>query len=256
LGTPSQQLQIFPRKSRIEYPPVAATAESIGYVEADDRFLYYVKSDKSGKPVRASEWLCTHLAEAVGISAPAPAIIEMQSGDLVFGSRRIARLADAVSTTTFLTTPSATNVANPIAGLGSVLSSIYSLDMFVHNVDRHYGNYISIDDNGVRRLYAFDFSHAMFCSWPLTSFPAVPTHTRTHGSFLRQAHGFDATTALTVVDRLGGLAFGTVEGFINQMPSDWLSSSVRAAFMQFWSAGARSARLDGLRKGLIDGTLL
>ena len=46
--------------------------------EADDGFPYYIKGDVSGKATRASEWLGTQLAEAVGLAAPAPCIIELQ----------------------------------------------------------------------------------------------------------------------------------------------------------------------------------
>ncbi|HWX63499.1 hypothetical protein, partial [Bradyrhizobium sp.] len=66
------QFQLFPRKALIQYPKAQPTADSLGEVEADDRFRYYIKGDAHGRPVRASEWLGTHLAESVGISAPAP----------------------------------------------------------------------------------------------------------------------------------------------------------------------------------------
>ena len=160
------QLQLFLRKALIEYPPSKLTADCLGMVDADDGGRYYVKGDAHGRPVRASEWLGTHLAEAVGIQSPAPVAIQLANGSVVFGSRRIAGVADDLLTRTYLMTPSASNAAMPIAGLASILSKIYALDMFLHNDDRHFGNYLSIDDNGVRRLYTFDFSRAVF--WQLS----------------------------------------------------------------------------------------
>jgi hypothetical protein len=79
-------------------------------VEADDNCLYYVKGDAHGRSVRASEWICTQIAEAVGIAAPAAAAIELQNGGSVFGSRRIAGVADAAITTAYLTSSSASNI--------------------------------------------------------------------------------------------------------------------------------------------------
>jgi hypothetical protein len=89
---------MFPRKSLIEFPPGKPTADCLGMVDADDGGRYYIKGDAHGKPVRASEWLGAHIAEAIGIQAPAPVAIELINGDVVFGSRRIAGVADDLIT--------------------------------------------------------------------------------------------------------------------------------------------------------------
>ena len=250
------QLQMFPRKALIEYPPAKLTADCLGMVDADDGGRYYIKDDAHGRPVRASEWLGTHIAEAVGIQAPAAVVIERANGSLVFGSRRIVGVADDLITQTYLTTASVSNAALPIPGLGTVLSKIYALDMFLFNDDRHFGNYLSIDDNGVRRLYAFDFSRAVFWQWPWNGYPAPTTHTRTRGNVLRQLHGFDAAAANAVLDNLGALALPTIEGFINQMPASWSPTDLRSQFVGVWSSGHCTARVQALRKGFSDGTLL
>jgi hypothetical protein len=251
----AKQLQLFPRHAVIEYPPSNRSADCLGMVDADDGGRYYIKTDVHGRPVRASEWLGTHLAEVVGIQAPMPAVIKRSDGTLVFGSRRIAGVADDVVTRVYLTTPSASNSALPIVGLTSLLSKIYALDMFLFNEDRHLGNYISVDDNGVRRLYAFDFSRALFWRWPWPGYPAGD-NTRTCGTMLRQLHGFDDVAAGSVLDNLCNLAPQTVEGFINQMPLDWSTPDLRSQFVDVWATGHCSARADVLRKGFKDGTLL
>ena len=83
------QLQMFARRALVQFPKVEPSADSFGEVEADDGALYYIKGDVNGKATRASEWLGTQLAEAVGLAAPTPCIIELQEGTTVFGSRRI-----------------------------------------------------------------------------------------------------------------------------------------------------------------------
>lgn len=168
------QLRLFHRKSRIEYPKVQPSADALGEIEADDGHRYFVKDDANGTPVRASEWIGTHVAEAVGISAPAAAPIEMLDGRVVFGSRKVSGAADAVTTRSLLINPGANAQFSPV-GLSPVLSAIYALDMFLFNDDRHFGNYITYDDSGVRRMYAFDFSRAMFWRWPWGGFPAPAT---------------------------------------------------------------------------------
>jgi hypothetical protein len=231
------QFQLFPRKALIQYPKAQPTADSMGEAEADDGFRYFIKGDAHGRPVRASEWLGTHLAESVGISAPAPCLIELQDGSIVFGSRRIAGVADAAITTAFLTTPSASNQAAPVLGLKAILSKIYAYDMFFFNDDRHLQNYLSVDDNGVRRLYAFDFSRALFWQWPWTGYPAAGCHTRVWGAAMRHRHGFDDAAAFGTLDAIVGLAPDMVQSFINHMPSDWMTIDQKSQFVDVWSSG-------------------
>lgn len=256
-----RQMQMFTRKAITEFPQKENSADSLGEVEADDNHHYYIKGDAHGRSVRASEWISTHISEAVGIGAPTPSAIERIDGSIVFGSRRIAGVADKVTTAAYLTTPTATNVGVPVSGLQAILSSVYALDMFIHNDDRHFGNYLSVDDTGTRRLYAFDFSRALFWQWPWQGFPLNGTleagfRTRPCGTILRNLHGFDRNAAFQTLDRLSGLAPATIEGFINQMPTDWLPADVRAQFVGWWASNSRNARIEELRAGIIDGTLL
>jgi hypothetical protein len=183
-------------------------------------------------------------------------VIELQNGDIVFGSRRIAGVADAAITTAFLTTTTLSNADGAPRVLQELLSAIYALDMFVFNDDRHLGNYLSVDDNGTRRLYTFDFSRALFWHWPWPSFPPPNCNTRRWGSLLRRLHGFDAHAATVILDRMERLATARLQGFIASMPPDWLPASVRVEFVDWWSNGGRTARLEALRTGIASGELL
>jgi hypothetical protein len=249
------QFQLFPRKALIQYPKAKPTADSLGEVEADDGFRYFIKGDAHGKPVRASEWLGTHLAESVGVSAPAPCIVELQDGTHVFGSRRVAGVADAAITTAFLTTPTASNQGITVLGLKAILSN-YAYDMFFFNDDRHLENYLSVNDNGVRRLYAFDFSRALLWQWPWNGYPAPGCNTRNWGAVMRRHHGFDEAAASGTLDAIAGLAPAMVQSFINHMPSDWMHSDQQAQFLDVWTNSSCKLRVDAIRKGFQDGTLL
>jgi hypothetical protein len=252
----ARQDGLFYRKALIEYPQSTLSADSLGEVEADDYHRYYIKGDAHGRRVRASEWISTHIAEEVHIGAPAPMVIERTNGDIVFGSRRIAGVADITVTTAYLTSPTASNVSPASSGLGSILSGIYALDMFLHNDDRHLGNYLSVDDNGVRRFYTFDFSRALLWDWPWKGFPPKNCNTRRYGELLRSLHGFDIVAARSTIDRLTSLTATSVDGFINRMPADWLSEPTRSEFSNWWKSGECKQRLDALRAGIDDGSLL
>lgn len=251
-----QELMPFPVPAVIEYPPRQPSADAAGEVEAIDGLRYHVKHDQHGRTVCASEWLCTRIGEEVGIPGPPPAVIQMLDRRLAFGSRRISGTADQVVTTAFLTTPSPPNIQAPVVGLRRLLSNIYAFDMFMHNLDRHLGNYLSTEDSGQRRLYAMDYSRALFWGWPFTGFPGTKENTRLCGTRLRQLHGFDQVAAFNVLDQIDNLAPAVVAGMIDRVPSVWMSASLRVEFMGWWSNGGRAARVTELRMGLGNGQLL
>ncbi|MFT8863259.1 MAG: HipA family kinase [Acetobacter fabarum] len=255
-----RQLPLITRKAIIEYPQASGneTADSLGEVEADDHQRYYIKGDAHGRLVRASEWLSTFIAEEVHIGAPAALPIQLSDGSIVFGSRRIACVSDKMITVNFLITPTNAYTDGSNSGLISILSSIYALDLFLNNDDRHFGNYLSIDDGGIRRLYVFDFSRALFWNWPWHGFPAAQKHTKTGqcGVFLRQAHGFDIVAAGNTIDRLEQIDSSMISSWINRMPEDWLPVSTKLSFLDWWASDQKPRRLEALRGGLTDGSLL
>ena len=250
------ELMMFPVKAVNEYPLSRQTADALGEVEAEDGLFYHVKGDRPGHFICASEWICTNVAEEVGIGAPPRALIEMLDGRLVFGSRRISGVADEATTTLFLTTPSHEGTQPASTGLRRLLSRIYAFDLFINNVDRHFGNYLSVEEFSVRRLYAMDNSRALFFGWPIDGFPQPHEHTRVRGLYLRQLHGFDEAAALSVIEKLRRLAPTVIEGFIKRMPPSWLPPELRRELMDWWSNGGRIGRLIELDAGLRDGRLL
>lgn len=246
----------FPRKAVVEYGKSKNTADYLGEADADDGHRYFLKGDTNGSAVRASEWVGTFLAETVGIAAPHGTVIERLDGSLVFGSRKIVGVADEVITRTYLGTPSLSNVASPVLGLTTILSSIYALDLFIFNDDRHFGNYLSVDDNGVRRFYAFDFSRSMFWRWPWNGVPEIDRNTRIMGRVLRICHGFDLAAAKSVLDRLEAISPQQIEAELKRFPECWMSNQLKDQFTTWWNSPARKIRVDEIKKGVEDGTCL
>jgi hypothetical protein len=98
-----RQHDLFPLRTLIEIPGCLPTADAFGRVVADDNHSYIVKGNKGGQYVMASEWTATHMAEAINIPCPTPKVIQLNNGDLLFGSRVIGGIADAAITTELLT---------------------------------------------------------------------------------------------------------------------------------------------------------
>ena len=250
-----QDLMMMPLDSVMEYP-MKVSADSPGEVEASDGFRYRIKCDVDGKSISASEWLCTKIGEEIGIAAPTPSLIKMQDGSLVFGSRRVSGVADALETQTFLLTTSSPNLGSPVAGLQRIISNVYAFDLFFNNVDRHLGNYLSVQETGQRRIFAIDYSRSLFYGWPLNAFPAANENTIRFGRMLREKHSFDQVAADSILSALGALPTSVVEGFINRMPVTWLPLPLRTEFLDWWSNGGRGQRILNLREGLYNGQLL
>lgn len=183
-------------------------------------------------------------------------VLERSNGELVFGSRRIVGVADGVKTQTVLKTATLSNGSPGVPGLTMFLSGVYAFDMFTFNVDRHFGNYLSIDDAGTRRFYAFDFGRGLFFVWPWSGFPDAGQWTRKRGVTARQLHGWDETAAVTTLDRLNAIPVDAVETYMREMPADWLAQTLQDEFLEWWSGTQRQDRVLELRKGIIDGSLL
>jgi hypothetical protein len=258
------QFTLFPRKELVLLPRDQKNTgiDNIGNIIADDDHRYVIKGDAYGKSIRASEWICTAVAEFVGITAPQKTVIERPDGTLVFGSRAVAQASDQTTTTAYLMTPSAGNSSIGAVGLGILLSRIFALDLFLFNDDRHLGNYLSIDDNGTLRLYAFDFSRALFWHWPFepqpSSDPVVDfnCNTRRYGADLRQLHGFDLGEALNILSRLEQMSLEHVNVVLNSMPEEWLSTEQRDMFLAWWSGDSKRNRINLIRSGIADESLL
>lgn len=256
LASAVAQTELFPRKVLRLDPPQKRTADALGEAEADDNHRYVVKGDAHNRRVRASEWLCSRVAEAVGIGVPQVALLEMPDQSIVFGSRRLAGVAGEIHTQAYLLTSNYPQMAVPVVPVAYTLSAIYVFDMMIHNDDRHLGNYLAVAESGTYRLFAYDFSRALFWAWPWNGFPAAGTNTINVGRLLRSKHPFDMAAAEAVLDRLGALPPSTVERFVREMPGDWLPDPAQTEFIAWWSGPDRNARVATLRKGLKDGSLL
>lgn len=251
-----RQADLFPLTTQIEFPDVTGTADAWGRVEASDSHIYVVKTDERGLWVRASEWVGTRLAEEMNMPCPTPKIIQLSDGQLGFGSRVITGTSDAAKTTQILTSVTVGTGVTPIPGLKALLSSLFAFDMFINNIDRHDENYLSVDDRGTRRFYAIDFGRSLFWGGALTTFPHANHMTRRTFRNIVQRHGFDPTAANSMLDRLGEIGSVKIEAAFSSMPDSWLEKAARQEFTDWWENGGRHTRLDALRKGLADGSLI
>ena len=254
-AVPAEQLALFPRKINFEFPAPEGK-DILSRVEADNGRKYYLKIDRGGIPVRASEWLCYRLAGMVGIPVPRCDFIQTSNGDIAFGSEALDGASRQTETVLFLETRSVNELGMPTPGLQAALSAIHAFDLFVNNIDRHLGNFLVMPQGDDRQLLAIDFARSFFWRWPWDGFPRPDDMTTEAWRELRQRHGFDPSAALAIVKRLGIISVGEIEGFLRQMPSHWLSEVMRSELLAYCRDGGWAARVEGLGKGLENGSIV
>jgi hypothetical protein len=156
----SAQLNVpFPRKVIRVDPPGLGTADCPAICGCDDSCDYAMKDDHSHPLVPHSEWFCTRLGGLIGIPAPECQVLEMPDGKLVFGSRwEGGVLASGGAQAAWIVEVQNGNI--PLSGLRIPLSRIYAFDLFIHNPDRHGGNFLVHEQHKGYALLAFDYSRA------------------------------------------------------------------------------------------------
>lgn len=236
------QLQMFRRKI-VDELGVLGGVTSARSVRADDNLNYVVKDDAppDAPTVRASEYIWLSVARAVGLAAPQPEIIEDGGGRALVATRREQNAVgrDYASSLTEL-------LAGTIHNGSSHLSRLYAFDLFCANWDRHPGNYLVLDDGGVKVIFAIDFSHVTvhpgLASAARDPISVAATATRAFFPQVTQPYGADSAAAIEMVERLEKLPDATVDAILTATPDDWISDPERDGVRSWWKNGSRAAR--------------
>jgi hypothetical protein len=248
--TSEEQLRMFPRRIHTIIPPDGNSKDLLLKGIADDEQIYFLKHDAHGKPEMANEWLGTKISERIGIAVAECSPVQTPDGRIVFGSRKVAGVADAIETAAFMTSATVDETGQGEGFPGSYLSMVYALDLFLKNVDRHYGNFVSVSDGSQRRLYAIDFGRSLFWDWPMIGFPTGNDQTVVVGRRLRRLHRFDKNAAQSTVELIRNVPGNVVEKMISEMPDGWLPARLADEFLTFWNGNGRQSRLDAINSEL------
>lgn len=220
---------------------------------------YYCKRDRTGGPIRATEWFLTALADHLNIPVPdfAP-ILNPYTNEVLFGSKGTWGTATEFEAQTFLTTVQIYDgaVGGDLPWLSSYLSRLYVYDLFIANSDRQLCNFLLLSGSGYRSLLAFDFASADLGALKTVDFPIAKSQTMFVGRELRKLHGFDPKSAAEMLDWIGAVPDSVVDGILALMPDDWLSETEKGKISGLWSDGTIGDRLAALRNGIGNGSLL
>ncbi|OSR73982.1 hypothetical protein BV326_01438 [Pseudomonas syringae pv. actinidiae] len=242
------QRQLFPIAVITTYPNDQGSADlgMIGLAENGKDYAIKTVTDGNGM-VPASEAFCYQLARHILIGTPDFDVIELHDGSLAFGSAWEGGVETLKDRTEILRVLSG---EIPIVGLKAFFSKVYALDLFVNNVDRHFGNYIFRPSYSGKIGLAFDFSRAWFAFNPFGFEATEHCNTFTGIHAIRQFGQYDKFEAEKCLDKILSLTTGDIDTIISNFPAAWMSEHNRQEFLGWWDSQARKERIDFL-KGML-----
>lgn len=230
------------------------TADLRVIVEGRDGKHYAVKtlSDGNGR-VPASELFCYELAYRVVIPTPPYSLIAMPGGDLAFGSTWEGGVINGNSKINYPAfIDGILNGTIQVNNLKRFFSRLYAFDLFVNNVDRHWGNYLwrtSYGDSVI--AMAFDFSRACF-EVGHEGFEATAQASKTQiiFSLLNVTQNYVRTEAVACLEQIKAIGTEEISAILDNFPQSWMPAPAKKKYLEWWDSSARHDRIDRLMQYL------
>lgn len=149
-----QQRSFLPIRIIDVVPPERTTAKlkMIGISDTGVKYALKTLADDPSLPL--TEWFCYSLCRLTGIATPEFDIVKMPDGSLAFGSKW-------EPPSTFIVDPSGCDkdeLLLRLSGTADGLSQMLTLDCFLPNKDRHFGNIMFKPQQKFQQVLAFDWS--------------------------------------------------------------------------------------------------
>ena len=226
------------RCNRTKPKPHSADADCIAVCEqsADS---YLCKSQDQTKLLPLTEWICSTLAKDIGLPVPDFSVVEVETmpEKRMFGSKWVSGLIDPLQV-------NLTCIAN-----SEEFSRIFATDLFAHNIDRHYANYLYVNVGNSINLMAIDFSRAfLYHGWPLPPLPMGPCNTlnfKTKWEVL-----FPVATQEALLGMILAMPVEWMENIIALAPDEWCDAETKSRLCSWWKQD-RSSRVDAVKGVLI-----
>lgn len=240
-------------------PSSLGTAHLSGFAIASDEMEYAVKGSTSNitipvqnpSQVPAAEWFCTNLAERCGIATPVCKVLKcISDGEYVFGSRiELAAWKSGLNDAQWISILFTANES-----LKKQLWAIYAFDQFVHNIDRHFNNYLYMKNSRDQVIVkTFDFSLSSFViGWPRSTTSTLPTDSSTciNWSVAKQFIGDTEElrkVGLNVLDKIERIGVDAISDILNGMPEDWMPPMHKDYLIKWWAGEGKTERINAIR---------
>lgn len=243
------QRRIFPVEIRDIYRNDQGSADLQMIGTGINNKDYAIKTVNDGNGyVPATELFCYELARELSIATPSYDIIKMRDNSLAFGSMwegGATVLKEMVKVWDLL------KGAVTVRGLKSFFSHVYALDIFINNIDRHFGNYIFRDSYSGTIALAYDFSRAWYAFDPI-GYQCLDGNVNTGGchELIRKTGNFDPKTAKETLDQISRVDVRTLAQIISLLPETWMPTDARNELLSWWGSTEMMTRIAKLKSGI------
>lgn len=256
----AEQFGLIPLKAKWCSPSKLGSADLKEVCRCDDGSDYAIKKNEP-HPHRSrsiartahNEFFCYRLGHIVGIASPNHHIVEINTGQLVFGSRFESGLQDKWWDDVI-------HGKIPQNEIMPTLARIYAFDLFVHNVDRHANNLIVRKQHFGYSAIAFDYSRAWsFHGIPPPPLPMSPSENTIvlQRQLSRHISNYvDAASTSEVLENLEAIDGTVIKKILDQQPDSWLTKVESQAIIDWWVSPRKNERISAIRDGIKDGSLL
>lgn len=243
----SIQKRLFPIEIETTFPSNQGSADLGVIGSGRDGRDYAIKTVKDGRGhVPASEAFAYELARRLLIPTPQYEFVILPGGELAFGSvweGGVKRLVEQTQIMDIL------KGKLPINGLRRFLSRVYVFDVFINNVDRHFGNYLWRDSFNQNLIgLAFDFSRAWFEIDPY-GFQALEPgqHTASSKLWISVTGNFDRDEALRCLADIEAIDAQGIDEILATIPAEWMSKQRKNEYRQWWGSVRWTQRIATIR---------
>lgn len=211
-----------------------------------DNIDYAIKltTDGNGR-VPASEMFCYELAQCFDIATPGYTIVRLRDGSLAFGSvyESVQQIKDISKRTDIL------SGKIKVRNLKAFLSKVYAFDLFVNNIDRHFGNYLFRETTRATIALAFDFSRAWY-EIDAYGYQATKhlTKTKLAHAIIGHYKQYDKKVAGQTLDDILTLPKDMVEAIFKVIPDSWFYDNFASEFLNWWGSDDMTIRIANLKK--------
>jgi hypothetical protein len=243
------QKNLFPIEIVATYPNESGSADLSMIGTGVDGRDYAIKTCSDGKGyVPITELFCYELARALNIATPDFQIVKIRSGELAFGSvweggvqliSQVTELEKILSGT------------KPVRNLKAFISRVFALDLFINNIDRHFGNFLFRSSYNSHIGLAYDFGRAWYEINPF-GYEVVQKNSKTIqcNFFARNFNQYDRSLASNALDEISVIENSSIRDILLRAPELWLKESERIEFLNWWGSSEMQNRINTLKGSL------
>lgn len=213
-----------------------ADARYIGITEYNLEWMLKMQREHAHLPI--SEFLCYRVFEACGQQLPVFAVLEDAVQGDVFGSRwqgGVKSISGLLPTQSF----------QALVDNAASMSACLALDLLLANSDRHFGNFLFVENRlGRHGFLVMDFSRAFLINgWPPADIWNGTCNTVLAIQALRSMNLWSPQSAVLALSTAQSLPHARWRAWVEEAPASWLAEPLRTEVEAWWHSDSFLRRL-------------